>query len=281
MVFRWLAGRGARQKDIDRQLVQLTPDIWLPALSAHTFLRGLSDQERTALKQRTAWLLASKTFSGVQGLELTFQMRLSIAVQAALPILHLDPCLYEGWTEIIVYPAGFLVPRTEIDEAGVVHEYIDQVSGEAWEGGPVVLSWEDAQAPQAADMNVVIHEFVHKLDLQSGDAQGVPSLAAHPDIPVTQWVHVLEEAWEDFNLALTHAEDAIPPDVDPESDEAAVWFAHLPLDPYAAVDTAEFFAVSAEAFFVDPQGLAHWYPQWYALLSRYFRQDPLTRLGQS
>lgn len=278
MLFRWLAGRGAPRKDIERQLQLLTPELWQQALLAHDFLRGLSADENEALRRRTAWLLASKSFSGAQGLQVSFHMQLSIALQAALPVLHLDPRLYEGWTEIIVYPAGFLIPRTEVDDAGVVHEYIEEASGEAWEGGPIVLSWEDARPMGQPGVNVVIHEFVHKLDLHSGDAQGIPSLAAHPELSVALWTRVLHESWQHFEQALTQAEDAIPHNVDPESDEAAHWFQHLPLDPYAATDTAEFFAVSAEAFFIDPRGLAHWYPQWYGLLSTYFRQDPLTRL---
>jgi Mlc titration factor MtfA (ptsG expression regulator) len=278
MLFRWLAGRGAPQKEVDRQLALLTPAVWQQALLAHDFLRGLSATESQGLKQRAAWLLASKSFIGAQGLQVSFDMQLSIALQAALPVLHLDPRLYEGWTEIIVYPAGFLIPRTEVDEAGVVHEYIEAASGEAWEGGPIVLSWEDAQPMGQPGVNVVIHEFVHKLDLHSGDAQGVPSLAAHPDIPPALWLRVLQESWQHFEHALTQAEDAVPHHVDPESEEATVWFEHLPLDPYAATDTAEFFAVSAEAFFIDPRGLAQWYPSWYGLLSRYFRQDPMLRL---
>lgn len=279
MVFRWLGGRGARQKDVDSQIAQLTPVQWQRALASHSFLRGLSAQEEAALKQRTAWVLASKTFSGAQGLELSFEMQLSIALQAALPVMYLDPRLYEGWTEIIVYPAGFLVPRTEVDDAGVVHEYIEEASGEAWEGGPLVLSWHDAQPGHSDDVNVVIHEFVHKLDLQCGDADGVPSLASHTELSPARWADVLHDTWAHFDLALTEAEDSIPHDVDPESEAAMIYFSHLPLDPYAATDPAEFFAVSAEAFFLGPHGLAQWYPDWYALLSTYFRQDPLQRLG--
>jgi Mlc titration factor MtfA (ptsG expression regulator) len=278
MVFRWLAGRGARQKQIDQQMSALTPNVWRRAVKAHPFLRGLSVGDSEALRQRTAWILASKVFTGVHGLHLTFDMQLSIALQAALPVMNLDVRLYEGWTEIIVYPGGFLIPRTEMDEAGVVHEYVEEASGEAWEGGPVVLSWEDVRPTQGEAVNVVIHEFVHKLDLYSGDAQGVPSLSAHPEISPALWRRVLQASFSHFEQALFLAEEAIPHDIDPDSDEAACWFEHLPLDSYAATDLAEFFAVSAEAFFVHPEPLVQSYPDWYALLARYFRQDPLTRL---
>src|SRR3546814_17899062 len=96
-------------------------DLWQSAVAEHPFLAGLTSEEDEALRRRAAWVLASKTFSGAQGLEVTDRIMLSIAIQAALPILNLDPVLYEGWTEIIVYPGGFLIPRNDVDESGVVH----------------------------------------------------------------------------------------------------------------------------------------------------------------
>lgn len=278
-MFRWLAGRGATRREVARELARITDEDWGRAVADYPFLTGLSEQEHNDLHQRAAWLIASKSFIGAQGLVVTDEIMLSIAVQAALPVLKLDLVLYEGWTDIVVYPGGFLIPRTEVDEAGVVHEYIQEASGEAWEGGPVILSWEDAGPDAPRAVNVVIHEFAHKLDLYAGDADGMPSLSAHPQIRPTEWRRVLEAAFEAFNEELTAAEDAIPPHIDPESDAAAPWFETLPLDPYAATDRGEFFAVSTEAFFVDPGPLAMALPEWYGLLARYYRQDPLRRLG--
>jgi Mlc titration factor MtfA (ptsG expression regulator) len=279
-MFRWLAGRGATQRQVDRQLALITDDIWHSTVARHAFLAGLSTQEDEALRQRAAWLLASKSFSAAQGMELTDDIMLSISVQAALPILELDPVLYERWTEIIVYPGGFLIPRHETDESGVVHEYLQEASGEAWEGGPVVLSWEDAQPGAVHGSNVVIHEFAHKLDMYAGGtANGMPSLSAHPHIDPRRWREVLEASYKWFSVTLTAVEDAIPAHVDPESEDAAPWFDRLPLDPYAATDTGEFFAVSTEAFFVHPVPLARGLPQWYDLLAQYYRQDPLNRLA--
>jgi len=231
------------------------------------------------LRERAAWLLASKSFSGAQGLEVTSDIMLSVAIQAALPILALDPALYEGWTEIILYPGGFLIPRTDVDESGVVHEYVTEASGEAWEGGPVILSWEDSAGGQDPRVNVVIHEFAHKLDLYAGEADGIPSLHMRRDIQARHWASVLDESYDAFCRALEAVEAAIPSDVDPESDQASPWYDTLPLDPYAATDPAEFFAVSSEGFFVDPAPLARKLPEWYALLRTYYRQDPLERLG--
>src|SRR5690606_16422837 len=132
-MFRWLAGRGAAPRKISRELAQITPEAWRQTLLGLPFLAGLTSDETEALRRRAAWLLASKRFSSAHGLVLTDDIMLSIAAQAALPVLELDPTLYEGWIDIIVYPGGFLTPHIETDESGVVHEYMAEASGEAWE----------------------------------------------------------------------------------------------------------------------------------------------------
>lgn len=278
-MFKWLFPRGASRSALERELAGLTPVRWQSVLAEHVFLAGLSSAESEALRQRTAWVLASKAFTGVQGLQVTDYVRQSVAVQAALPIMHLDVGLYAGWTEIILYPGGFLIPRIEVDEAGVVHEYMQEASGEAWEGGPVVLSWEDARPGQADECNVVIHEFVHKLDGYGGDYAGVPALSQHPGISQAAWCDCLEASYAAFCQALDAIEQAIPDTVDPESPQGQAWFEALPMDPYAATDTAEFFAVSSEVFFVHPAPLAEALPDWYDMLRRYYRQDPVHRLA--
>jgi Mlc titration factor MtfA (ptsG expression regulator) len=264
---------------VARELAQISDDMWQAGVRRHAFLAGLTADQDAALRERAAWLLASKSFSGAQGLEVTTDIMLSVAIQAALPILALDPALYEGWTEIVLYPGGFLIPRTDVDESGVVHEYVTEASGEAWEGGPVILSWEDSAGGHDPRVNVVIHEFAHKLDLYAGEADGIPSLHMRRDIQVRQWASVLDESYDAFCRALEAVEAAIPADVDPESDAASPWYDTLPLDPYAAADRADFFAVSSEGFFVDPAPLARSLPKWYELLRAYYRQDPLERLG--
>lgn len=279
-MLRWLLGKGARQSRVVRELKAIDPDHWAATLAQHHFLRGLSTEDEESLRRRVAWLLASKGFSGAHGLAITDEIKLSIAVQAALLILNLEPDVYEGWTEIIVYPGGFLIPRTDVDESGVVHEYMEEAAGEAWEGGPLILSWEDCAPALSADINVVIHEFAHKLDLYRGDADGIPWLGRHaPQLTPRTWKRVLDASFSDFCERLNQVESAIPHDVDPESEDAMPWYQALPLDPYAATDPAEFFAVSSEAFFVNPAPLAGAYPDWYALLAQYYRQNPLERMG--
>ena len=275
-MLRWLKGRGARASEVAEMQARISPELWRQVLDAHPFLAALNADESAQLLARSAWLLASKTINGAQGLEVSDFMRLSIAAQASLPILNLAPELYEGWDEIIVYPASFRIPRSRQDDDGVVHEYIEYAAGEAWEGGPLVLSWEDTQLSEGG-FNVVIHEFAHKLDLRSGFADGMPSLAAHPDLKPKVWRQVLDDSLDRFIAALDAVEAAIPHDVDPESEEADAWYGQLPMDPYAATDEAEFFAVSSEHFFVDPVPMQQALPEWYGLLRAYYRQDTLER----
>ena len=277
-MFRWLRGRGAAAPAVADMQARIPPSLWRGVLDAYPFLAPLDAAEQEALHARSAWLLASKQINGARGLQLTDFMRLSIAAQAALPVLNLSPTLYEGWDEIIVYPAGFAIPRRQTDQAGIVHEYVEEAAGEAWDGGPVILSWSEPDA-QAGAFNVVIHEFAHKLDLSSGEADGIPGLAAHPDIAPRRWRQVLEESYARYVAALEAVEASIPRDIDPDSAEADPWYASLPLDPYAATDEAEFFAVSSEHFFVDPVPLAESLPEWHDLLRAYYRQDTLARLG--
>jgi Mlc titration factor MtfA (ptsG expression regulator) len=213
-------------------------------------------------------------------LELTAAVQVGIAVQACLPVLNLGLDWYRGWRSIIVYPSQFLVPRAITDDSGVVHEYTEPISGEAWEGGPLIVSWDDARGG-AGDgghaFNVVIHEFTHKIDMLDGEPDGMPPFDSrtHPDLDPRAWRRSLDEAYARFAAELDLIEAELPPDVDADSPAADAWFASLPLDPYAALDEGEFFAVSSESFFVDPARLFEAFPDWYRQLALFFKQDPL------
>jgi MtfA peptidase len=213
---------------------------------------GLAFLPRTQkLRELVLLFLAEKEFTGAHGLELTDEMRVSIAAQACLPILELGLDWYRGWRGIVVYPGDFRVRRTEVDEAGVVHEWDDELAGEAMPGGPVVLSW-DALA-RDPEINVVIHEFAHKLDMLNGAADGVPPL--HVGMDRRAWVAAFEQAYEGFCDALDRDKDT--------------W-----LDPYAAEHVSEFFAVISEGFFRDPRETHRRYPDVYEQLRLFYRQDP-------
>jgi hypothetical protein len=244
------------------------------------FLQRFGAAAGTPLRELCGRLLATKVMTGAGGLELTAPIQVTIAAQACLPILKLGLDWYRGWSGIVVYPSEYVAPRRVQDEDGLVHEYDETAAGEAWDAGPVVVSWsaDTGQADRGDQaFNVVIHEFAHKLDLLNGEADGLPLLDRHlhAGLGAPQWRRTLEDAYQRFGAALDLIELELPGHVDPESSEADPYYAHLPLDPYAAQDEAEFFAVSSEAFFVDPHRLRDAFPQWYALLSRFYLLDPL------
>ena len=259
--------------------VAIPDPLWASALGSLPFVQRLTAEERVRLRMLAAQLLADKQMSAAADLELTSAMQVNIALQACLPVLNLGLDLYRGWNSIVVYPSEFLVPRSITDDDGVVHEYVEPIAGEAWDGGPLLLSWEDAQQSATgagAAYSVVIHEFVHKIDLLDGKADGVPPFgAAHKPLTRDLWRGVLQQSFDRLVAELELIDAELPDDVDPESDEIERRYAHLPLDPYAAQDEAEFFAVSSETFFVGPARLHSAFPEWYALLAQFYLQDPL------
>lgn len=260
--------------------VSLPDALWDQTLGALPFVARLDTNERAQLRALCGRLLASKEMAGAGGLELTAAIQLNIAVQACVPILKLGLDWYRGWTSIIVYPGEFLVPRQIIDEAGVTHEYVEPITGEAWDGGPILLSWEDAQRSRTEDgaaYCVVIHEFAHKIDLLNGEADGIPPFSAglHSGLSLRIWKHTLADAYQRFSAELELIESELPDGLDPDSEAANPYYQHLPFDAYAVIDAGEFFAVSAEAFFIEPLRLQRALPEWYELLARFFLQDPL------
>lgn len=234
---------------------------WRMALELPVF-SGLTAQELAALRELAERLLADKTFTPVSGAELTGRMLAAIASQAALPVLNLGYGWYGSWKEIIVYPEQFVPDREITDDFGVVHRVRHPLSGEAWEGGPLILSLDDvAWSGLCEGYNVVIHEFAHKLDMKNGAVDGLPPL--HSDMDAAGWATAFGPAYEDFGRRVDRAEQA--------GEE-------LDIDPYASESPAEFFAVLSEYFFELPDLLSAEYPAVYAQMRRFYRQDPLTRL---
>jgi MtfA peptidase len=252
--------------------------LWQDTLERLPFFGHLDDTERARLRECTTLFIAEKEFSTAHDLTLTNAMIVAIAVQACLPVLNLSLELYRGWVGVIVYPGEFVIRKTVEDEAGVVHEIEHDASGEAWEGGPVVLSWEDAQMTDGADAyNVVIHEFAHKIDMLNGEADGHPPLFRrwHAPLDSNAWNDVFDHAYDHFCAQI----DAVPPRRWGRFERESL------IDPYAADHPSEFFAVCSEALFVQPVAFEREYPELYRLLARYYRQDPagvgaLESLGQ-
>jgi hypothetical protein len=244
----WLLGKG--------EPPAVAESDWCQALALPLFAR-LDESERGRLRALAERLIRDKTFSAAAGAEIDGAVCATIAAQAALPVLNLDLESYGTWQEIIVYPAEFVPEREEMDAAGVVHHVRHPISGESWEGGPLVLSWEDVRASGRCDgYNVVIHEFAHKLDMGNGAVDGLPRL--HSGLRAEDWAQAFTPAFEDFCRRVDAGEETV-------------------LDPYAAESPAEFFAVLTEYFFEMPEALHAAYPAVYELMQRYYRQDPLTR----
>jgi len=236
------------------------PDaLWQQTLASLPFVERLDEEEKIRLRKLTEAFLAEKEFTSAGGLELTDALCVSIATQGCLPILNLGLESYRNWVGIIVYPDEFIIPRVVEDEFGVVHEYDDIASGEAWDGGPLLISWHDAQMA-GAGYNVVIHEFAHKLDMLNGEANGIPPLPAN--VSHKEWEATLLAAYADFCALVDEAAD---------SGEGTL------LDPYAAESPGEFFAVMSETFFETPDILSEEYPALYTLMSLFYRQDPAAR----
>ncbi|MEA3122517.1 MAG: MtfA peptidase, partial [Paraburkholderia sp.] len=237
---RWLE---TRRRERALREYPIADDVWTAALERLPFLARLDAHDLTRLREMTSLFVAHKSFSTAHGLELTDEMIVGIAVQACLPVLNLSLDLYRGWIGIVIYPGEFVIRKTVEDEDGVVHEVEHDASGEAWEGGPVILSWEDAQMTDAPDAyNVVIHEFAHKIDMLSGQADGHPPLFRrwHAPLDAQTWADVFDHAYDSFCAKV----DAMP------KRRWARFERESLIDPYAADHPSEFFAVCSEALFV-------------------------------
>jgi Mlc titration factor MtfA (ptsG expression regulator) len=231
----------------------LPATLWLSVLQRIPYASRLSASDQARLQCLVLDFLETKYFEGAHGFVVDDVIRLEIATQACLLILNIGMDFYRGWQSIIVYPGDFIVGKSVVDSDGVVHEWMDEISGESWEQGPVILSW-DACTVTAPDYNVVLHEFAHKLDLLDGTANGCPPLP--PDIQPNSWA-------EDFSAGYTLMIDSLEKE------------APLPLDAYAAENPAEFFAVLCEQFFLQPDLVYNLFPRIYRHLMTFFRQDPL------
>lgn len=237
------------------------PALWVEVRQRLPILDGLSEQEESRLRDRAVLFLHAKHLTTLPGVELDAADRLFLAAQAELPLLHLAELdWYRGFHEIVLYPDDFLSPQRHRDADGVVHEWDAEHSGEAWQQGPVILAWPGVQASGAWDAyNLVIHELAHKLDMLDGDANGLPPL--HRDMRIADWARAMQDAYDALNAQL---------DADPQAETA--------IDPYAAENPAEFFAVTSEYFFSAPDLLSEAFPTVYAQLALFYRQDPLARL---
>ena len=234
------------------------PDAWRTLLARNVLLYAkLSAARRRELEGHLQVILAEKRFEGCDGLELTDEIRVTIAAHAALLLLGTDdPRYYPNVATILVYPTAY-VATVEEDDGGIVRESEESRLGESWHRGAVVIAWDAARAdvrrPEAGD-NVILHEFAHQLDTEDGAADGVPQLEQLTDY--AGWVRVLGPEYERLR-----------------ADPAA-----SVIDEYGATNPAEFFAVATETFFTRPHELREQSAALYATLRLYYGLDPATLL---
>ena len=242
-----------------RLLEQPFPEEWRRIIRRRVpYLRHLPADLQLQLKKHVQVFLAEKDFIGCDGLEVTDEMRITIAAQACLLILNRKTDCYPYLQQVLVYPGAFIVHMEESDEAGVVQHERHVLSGESWSQSQVILSWEDVVEGAAViddGFNVVIHEFAHQLDQEKGYANGAPELASRGHY--ASWSRVLGEEFERLRARSEAGEPSL-------------------LDDYGATDPAEFFAVVSEVFFEQPALLQTENPALYAELSRFYCVSPLT-----
>lgn len=237
---------------------QPIPPTWRSTLTRSLPLfRRLPPQDQSELLRHVQVFLAEKRFEGCGGLELTDEIRLTIAAQACVLLLHRETDYYPQLSTILVYPSSYIVPGERHVEGPIWEEGDQTFLGHATDRlGSIVLAWDAAKkgAANSSDgRNLVLHEFAHQLDFENYTTDGAPALATRAEYAT--WARVMSSEYK----ALQAADEAGWPTV---------------LDPYGATNPAEFFAVATEAFFERPRDLRARHPELYAALGQYFRQDP-------
>lgn len=236
------------------------PPEWRDILRRRVpYLRSLPADLQLKLKKLVLVFLAEKPFIGCAGLTVTDEMRVTIAAQACLLLLNQRrPAYYPQLRQILVYPGAFVVQRSHTDGAGVLQDQRRALSGESWQQGQVILSWQDALDGAATPddgQNVVIHEFAHQLDQANGDANGAPPLGSRQRHE--RWSKVMSQEYARLQADVEQSHDTL-------------------LSPYGASSPAEFFAVCSEVFFEQPQRLATEHPALYQELAAFYRLNPLS-----
>jgi MtfA peptidase len=228
---------------------------WAAVAADAPWVGALAAPQQDALARIAARFLRDKTITPLAGLTLDARERALLAALCCLPLLRFGEAGLRGWSQLLVYPEAFRVERSHVDAAGVLHQWQDELIGEAWEAGPLVLSWADVCADLAdprAGYCVAVHEMAHKIDALDGALDGTPPLPR-------AW----QRAWaRDFQRSF----DALVREVEAGRSPA--------IDGYAAEAPEEFFAVCSEYHFSDPASLARAMPEVAAHLERFYGPPP-------
>ena len=241
-------------------LAQPFPDTWLKIIERNVpYYALLSEDEKIELQDHIRIFLGEKEFEGCGGLTMTDEIRLTIASQACILLLHRETDYFPSLLSILVYPYEYFAETTHHNPDGTVTEDVQARLGESWRRGEVVLSWDDVMqgARNIRDgLNVVFHEFAHQIDCEDGTCNGAPPL---PDATLYKpWAEIMTREYEALLDAVEHRHKTL-------------------IDHYGATNPAEFFAVITETYFEMPIKLRKRHPELYAMLDAFYKQDPAAR----
>ena len=233
------------------------PPQWLRIIENNVSLYNrLPPEDKAELQRHILIFIAEKRFEGCGGLRITDEIKVIIAAQACILLLHRQTDYYPGLSSILVYPHAFIVRRSQHLTSGVIIEGPQVLLGESHRRGSVVLSWDDVRLG-AADVydgqNVVFHEFAHQLDSSQG--RGDSSAVLKNTSSYIAWARVLQKDYQRLKTAAEVGDPAF-------------------LNKYGATDPAEFFAVATEFFFEKPDQLKQIHLDLYNELKRFYQQDP-------
>lgn len=233
------------------------PDEWVEIVERNiSVYRNLPMQLRMQLRKLIKQFLHEKDFSGAGGLEMTDEIRVTIAAEACMLLLNRNSNVYPSLRYIIVYPTAFVVDRAQAGVDGTVGAGPKGLLGESWSNGKVILAWDNVLqgAKNFVDgHNVVLHEFAHQLDSETGSNDGAPILAGSSG--TRTWAKTLSEEFHELQLDSQHGKRSL-------------------LDHYGATNPAEFFAVATETFFEKPEQMAEHHAELYEVLKAYYRVNP-------
>jgi len=235
------------------------PPQWVAILERNIQVyRELPMPLRLQLRKLIKQFLHQKQFSGAAGLEISDEIRVTIAAQACMLQLNRSDGLYPNLTYILIYPSTSVVTRPQADESGLVSETSQALLGESWQNGRVILAWDNVLhgARNFVDgRNVVLHEFAHQLDSETGAADGAPLLAGASSY--RSWASAFSEEFDDLQKDARRGRRSL-------------------IDHYGATNPAEFFAVATETFFEKPRQMAKHHAELFEVMKRYYRIDPRT-----
>ena len=250
----WLVGRRRSKR---RQRLRNTPmtRAWSACFDANVArYPNMPAVLRDELRGRVSEFVANKQFVGCNGLQITDEIRLTVASNACLLLLNRNVPTFSNVLTMLIYPTEFIA-EFEAEDDWLHHKMVEIRSGESWERGPLVLAWDEIQADVASgdERNVVIHEFAHKLDEQNPDGDGLPILG--DSRLQADWSRIMRAEFDALRAAAGRGETTL-------------------LDPYGAESPAEFFAVVTETFFGAAAALKARHPELYGAMRDCFRVEP-------